>query len=123
MEEKCQCSASDRQMLKEVKARMPKEEELFDVAELFKVFGDTTRTKIIHVLLEQEMCVYHIAHILNMSQSSVSHQLRTLKQARLVKFRKEGQMVYYSLDDEHIRDLFAIAYSHITERKDAYARA
>jgi len=94
---------------------MPSEENLYDVAELFKVFGDTTRIKIICALFEAEMCVCDIANLLGMTQSAISHQLRVLKQARLVKYRREGKIVYYSLDDEHVRHIFNQGLAHINE--------
>ena len=94
---------------------MPKEETLYDLAELFKVFGDTTRVKILYALFAAEMCVCDIAALLNMSQSAISHQLRILKQARLVKFRRQGRVVYYSLDDEHVKQIFDQGLTHINE--------
>jgi ArsR family transcriptional regulator len=94
---------------------MPEEEYLYDLAELFKVFGDTTRIKILYALFASEMCVCDIASLINMTQSAVSHQLRVLKQARLVKYRKDGKVVYYSLDDEHIKHIFDQGLMHITE--------
>ena len=92
-----------------------KDEKLYDLADLFKVFGDTTRIKIIYALFEEEMCVCDIADLLNMTQSAISHQLRVLKQARLVKFRKEGKIVYYSLDDNHVNQIFNCGLCHIEE--------
>ena len=86
-----------------------------DIAEVFKVFGDTTRMKIISALLEAELCVGDIAEITNSTQSAISHQLRVLKQAKLVKFRKEGKIVYYSLDDEHVSEMYEMAKRHIEE--------
>jgi ArsR family transcriptional regulator len=94
---------------------MPQEELLYDLAELFKVFGDSTRTKILWALDEEEMCVCDIAYLLNMTQSAISHQLRVLKQAKLVKNRREGKIVFYSLDDEHIRQILEIGLIHIME--------
>ena len=95
---------------------MPPEEKLYDLADLFKVFGDSTRIKIICALFESEMCVCDIAYLLNMSQSAISHQLRVLKQARLVKRRREGKVVFYSLDDKHIERIFDQGLMHIDER-------
>lgn len=94
---------------------MPLSEELFDLAELFKIFGDTTRIKILYVLFESEMCVCDIAQVLGMTVSAISHQLRILKQARLVKFRKEGKSVFYSLADEHIKKIIDNGIEHINE--------
>jgi ArsR family transcriptional regulator len=98
-----------------VRQKMPQEEKLYDLAELFKVFGDTTRVKIISALFEAEMCVCDIAELLHMTQSAISHQLRVLRQARLVKHRKEGKIVFYSLDDEHIKNIFNQGLEHILE--------
>lgn len=111
----CSCSVIHEEVVNEVKNKMPEEELLFDLAEFFKVFGDSTRIKIMYVLFEHEMCVCDIAALLNMSQSAVSHQLRVLKQSRLVKYRKEGKVVYYSLDDEHIKDIVKEGLEHINE--------
>ena len=102
-------------LLKIVNDTMPEETELYDLAELFKVFGDTTRIKIICALFESEMCVCDLSCLLNMTQSAISHQLRVLKSARLVKFRREGKVVYYSLDDEHIKHIYDAGLNHISE--------
>lgn len=101
--------------VKEIKKEMPRDEILFDMAEFFKVFGDSTRMKIISSLLVSELCVGEIAEIVNSTQSAISHQLRVLKQAKLVKYRKEGKTVYYSLDDEHIKTIYQIGKEHIEE--------
>ena len=105
----------DAEKVNKVKSKMPKEELLFDMAETFKVFGDSTRMKIISALLEEELCVGEIANITNSTQSAISHQLRVLKQAKLVKVRKEGKIVYYSLDDEHVKKIYEIGKQHIEE--------
>ena len=102
-------------VVKRVLDKQPAEEELYDLAELFKVFGDTTRIKIICALFESEMCVCDLSVLLNISQSAISHQLRVLKSARLVKFRRAGKVIYYSLDDEHIKHIFDEGLRHITE--------
>ncbi|WP_394525827.1 ArsR/SmtB family transcription factor [Lacrimispora sp. JR3] len=94
---------------------MPKEQELFDLAEFYKVFGDPTRVKILYVLSQSEMCVCDIANLLGMGQSAISHQLRVLKQMRLVKFRREGKTVFYSLADGHIETILAQGMEHINE--------
>jgi type I restriction enzyme M protein len=93
----------------------PQEETLYDLAELFKVFGDSTRIKILWALDEAEMCVCDIAFLLNMTQSAISHQLRVLKQAELVKSRREGKIVFYSLEDEHVKQIFDQGLIHISE--------
>ncbi len=112
----CNCAVIHEDVVKKVKSNMPKDEKLYDLAELFKVFGDTTRVKILYALLEEEMCVCDIAALLGMTQSAISHQLRVLKAARLVKYRKEGKVVYYSLDDEHVKNIFDQGLEHISHR-------
>ncbi|KJR44189.1 Cadmium efflux system accessory protein [Desulfosporosinus sp. I2] len=99
---KCDCNVIHEEIVNMVKGKMPPEENLYNLAELFKAFGDTTRMRILWALAESEMCVCDIAVLSNMTVSAISHQLRVLKQARLVKYRKDGKIVYYSLDDEHI---------------------
>jgi len=110
-----ECSVIHNDVIKKVRNTMPSDDLIFDVAELFKVFGDSTRMKIICALLEEELCVCDIAAITNTTQSAISHQLRVLKQAKLVKYRKEGKVVYYSLDDEHVREIFMKGREHIEE--------
>ncbi len=112
---KCDCNFIHEDVVNRAREHMPAEEKLCDLAELFKVFGDSTRIKIIWALFESEMCVCDIAYLLGMSQSAISHQLRVLKQARLVKRRKEGKVAYYSLDDEHISLIFNQGMSHVNE--------
>lgn len=110
-----ECNVIHNDVIKKVKDTMPSDELIFDVAELFKVFGDSTRMKIICALLEEELCVCDIAAITNTTQSAISHQLRVLKQAKLVKYRKEGKVVYYSLDDEHVKEIFMKGREHVEE--------
>lgn len=98
-----------------VKINMPTDEFLFDMAELFKVFGDSTRMKIISALLNNELCVGELASITNTTSSAISHQLRVLKQAKLVKYRREGKTIFYSLDDDHVRQIYEIGEKHIEE--------
>ena len=111
----CTCLTIHEDVVDKIKKIMPQEETLYDLAELFKVFGDSTRIKILCVLFETEMCVCDIAAVLNMTQSAISHQLRVLKNARLVKYRKEGKVVYYSLDDLHVKQIFDQGLIHIKE--------
>lgn len=94
---------------------LPDDEVLYDLAELFRVFGDSTRIKILYALFESELCVGDIARLLNLTQSSVSHQLRLLKASKLVKFRREGKAVYYSLDDDHVRSIISLGMEHVEE--------
>lgn len=113
--DKCDCTVIHEDVVENVRKNMPDEEVLYDLAELFKVFGDSTRVKILWALDESEMCVCDIASVLNMTQSAISHQLRVLKQARLVKNRREGKVVYYSLDDNHVKAIFDQGLMHIKE--------
>ncbi len=113
--ERCSCDVIHEDVVNQVKAKMPQEETLYDLAEFFKVFGDSTRIKILWALDEAEMCVCDIAVLLNMTQSAISHQLRVLKQSSLVKFRKDGKIVYYSLNDDHVRQIFDQGLVHINE--------
>lgn len=113
--ERCYCEVIHEDVVDRVKDKMPQEEMLYDLAELFKVFGDSTRTRILWALDEAEMCVCDIAYLLNMTQSAISHQLRVLKQAKLVKNRREGKIVFYSLEDEHIKQIFELGLIHIGE--------
>lgn len=104
-----------QEVLQKVDEKMPPEEELQDLGDFFKVFGDTTRLKILYVLLCSEMCVYDIATLLGMSQSAISHQLRVLKQMDLVKNRREGKTIFYSLADSHIVTILSQGLDHIEE--------
>lgn len=104
-----------QEIVDRVNREMPAEETLFDLAELFKIFGDSTRIKILYVLFESEMCVCDIAKLLGMTQSAISHQLRSLKQSKLVKYRREGKTVFYSLADGHVRTILGQGMDHIME--------
>ena len=97
------------------KMEMPNEDELYDLAELFKVFGDSTRIKILFALFEAEMCVCDIAETLNMTQSAISHQLKILKQSKLVGNRRDGKSVIYFLADDHVRTIIFQGLNHIEE--------
>lgn len=112
----CNCNVIHEDVVKRVKETIPQEETLYDLADLFKTFGDSTRIKIICALFQSEMCVCDIAALLGMNQSAISHQLRVLKQARLVKYRKEGKVVYYSLDDDHVKGIFDQGLAHLNEK-------
>ncbi len=107
-----------RQRDKPVQGRMPEDEFLFDLADFFKVLGDTTRIKILKALSFSDMCVADIAALLEMTQSAISHQLRVLKQAHLVKFRREGKNIIYSLDDDHVEHIVAEGSIHLEHSKD-----
>ena len=103
------------QQLHNVLATLPKPELLYELSELFKIFGDSTRIQILSLLLRAELCVGEISSLLNLSPSAISHQLRILRQARLVRYNKVGKEVYYSLDDDHIQKIFDSGLEHITE--------
>ena len=111
----CEITIIHEDVVKEVKKIMPKDDEIYDLAEFFKVFADSTRMKIIYALMENELCVCDLANIVNTTQSAISHQLKILRQSKLVKFRKEGKVVYYSLDDEHISQIVKKGREHIEE--------
>lgn len=113
--ERCDCVEIHEDLLRIVDEKMPDEEELYDLAELFKVFGDSTRIRILFVLFEAEVCVCDLAQTLNMTQSAVSHQLRILKQNKLVKSRREGKSIFYSLADGHVRTIIDQGREHIEE--------
>ena len=102
-------------LISSVGADLPDEEMLYDLAELFRIFADSTRIKILYVLFESEMCVCDIAQVLGMTQSAISHQLRLLKQSKLVKFRRDGKTIYYSLADEHVRTIIGMGMEHLCE--------
>lgn len=112
----CDCDVIHADVVDKVKKKMPDEEELYNLSDFFKVLGDSTRAKIIWALDESEMCVCDIAVLLNMTKSAISHQLRSLKQANLVKYRKEGKIVFYSLADDHVKDIFEKGLDHIREK-------
>ena len=107
------------ELLSIVREKMPEETELYDLAELFKVFGDSTRIRILFVLFETEVCVCDLAQALNMTQSAISHQLKILKQSKLVKSRREGKSIFYSLADDHVRTIIAQGREHIEEGPEA----
>lgn len=113
--EKCEVVEVHEDLLKIVRDTMPEETELYDLAELFKVFGDSTRIRILFVLFEAEVCVCDLAQALNMTQSAISHQLKILKQNKLVKARREGKSIFYSLADSHVRTIIDQGREHIEE--------
>ena len=111
----CEEDIVHESVVEKVRAALPDEDLLADVAELFKVFGDSTRTRILSALFEAELCVCDIASLLGMTKSAVSHQLRILRQTKVVKNRKQGKEVYYSLDDDHISRIYKMALEHLKE--------
>ncbi len=111
----CEFMHVHQEIVDKVEKVLPDEQQLLDLSEFFKVFGDSTRIKILYVLSQSEMCVCDIATLLQMGQSAISHQLRVLKQMRLVKFRRDGKTVFYSLSDDHIQTILAQGMEHISE--------
>ncbi len=105
-------------ILKKVKEELPKDEILSDLSDLFKLFGDTTRIKILYSLFESELCVCAIAELLGMTQSAISHQLRVLRDANLVGNRREGKTIYYFLSDDHVRTIIAQGFDHLIEERE-----
>lgn len=111
----CQEETVHEDAVESVRTQLPPDELLYDLAELFKIFGDSTRIKILYALLERELCVCDIAKLMDVTQSAVSHQLRVLKSSKLVKFRRDGKTVYYSLADEHVIRILSQGMEHIEE--------
>lgn len=114
----CDCDVIHADLVESAKKKMPEENELYDLSDFFKVLGDSTRAKIIWALDESEMCVCDLAVLLNMTKSAISHQLSSLKQADLVKNRKEGKVVFYSLTDDHVKEIFEKGLEHIREKRE-----
>ncbi len=111
----CDVTEVHQELLAGVAEKLPGEERLSEVAELFKIFGDPTRIRILYVLFEAEVCVCDLAEILQMSQSAISHQLRILKGSKLVKNRREGKSIFYSLADDHVRTIISQGMEHVCE--------
>lgn len=117
-QEKVPCCGQEifhEDLIASVERDLPEDEVLYDLAELFKMFADSTRVKILYALFESELCVCDIAKVLNLTQSAVSHQLRILKGGKLVKYRREGKVVFYSLADDHVRSIIEMGMDHISE--------
>ena len=117
MEEQ-ECEVLHEETVQNVKKQMLDEDILFDVSDFFKMLGDSTRAKIMWALDRHEMCVCDLAALLGMTKSAISHQLKTLREANLVKLKKEGKNVIYTLDDDHVKDIFEKALEHVLERKE-----
>ncbi len=113
--ERCELMHVHQDIVDRVNQQMPEDEILFDLAELFKIFGDSTRIKILYLLFESEMCVCDIAQLLKMTQSAISHQLQVLKKSKLVKYRRDGKTVFYSLADGHVRTIIDQGMEHVAE--------
>ncbi|QIB67958.1 helix-turn-helix transcriptional regulator [Aminipila butyrica] len=114
--DRCDCNTIHEEVVNDVREHMPEEDTLLDLADIFKVFSDSTRVKILYALFRAEMCVCDIAVLLGTTKSSISHQLRILKQVKLVKYRKDGRVVYYSLADEHVKSIFKEGLIHVCEK-------
>jgi ArsR family transcriptional regulator len=112
----CDCDVIHAEVVEKVRHYMPEEEVLYDLADFFKVFGDSTRIKILWALDREEMCVCDLAVLLNMTKSAISHQLKSLRQEKLVKYRRDGKNAFYSLQDEHVKNILEIGLEHIEER-------
>ena len=113
----CSCTIIHENILNKVRGEMTDDGHLFKIAELFKAMDDPTRLKIINAIMLSEMCVCDIAALLNMNQPAISHHLKVLRQAQLIKYRREGKIVYYSLDDEHVELLFRQGLAHVLDKK------
>ena len=111
----CDCATINEELVKKVSKKMPKDERFYDLADLFKMYADSTRVRIIWALSQEELCVCDIAVLLGMTKSAISHQLKSLRLANLVKYRKSGKEVYYSLADNHVKDIFEKGFKHIHE--------
>lgn len=114
--EQCRTCQYNLQILDKLKNEIPEEDTISRLSEVFKIFGDNTRIRILWALFDKELCVYDIAEALGMSQSAISHQLRTLKQARLIKARRDGKNSFYSLDDDHVKRIIEQVLIHVTEK-------
>lgn len=114
----CDCNIIHQEIVNKTLQKMPKPELFNKLAEFFKIIGDPTRTKILFALDQNEMCVCDIANVLNMSKSSISHQLATLRKSGIVKCRREGKEVYYTLDDDHVKQVFEVGIEHIEHKEE-----
>ncbi|MDD7312642.1 MAG: metalloregulator ArsR/SmtB family transcription factor [Clostridiaceae bacterium] len=111
----CQQEHRHPEHIEAVRRLMPDDDSLYDLSEVFRVFGDSTRIRILYALFESELCVCDLATLLGLTQSAVSHQLRILKDAKLVKFRREGKSIFYALDDDHVRAILSLGMEHLSE--------
>ena len=116
-EEIGECEIIHEDIVNQVKSTFPKDEMIFDLADFYKIFGDTTRVKILYALDKSELCVCDISALLGMSVSAVSHQLRTLRESDLVRTKRQGKVIYYSLADEHVKSILECGIEHISELK------
>lgn len=116
-EDNCECEIIHEELVNKVKSTFPKDEMIFDLADFYKIFGDTTRVKILYALDKSELCVCDISALLGMSVSAVSHQLRTLRESDLVRTKRQGKVIYYSLADDHVKSILECGIDHISELK------
>ena len=116
IDNKCDCIPLNPELIEYVKKNMPDFDDVMELGDFFKVMGDSTRLQILMALFSSEFCVSDLSNLLNMSQSAISHQLKVLRTSKLVKQRRDGRVIYYSLDDEHIKTILDMAYAHIIER-------
>ncbi len=114
----CDCNIVHKEMVEDTLSKMPNTEMLHNLADFFKIMGDSTRCKLLFALLQNEMCVCDLANVLSMTKSSISHQLSKMKDVGLVKCRKSGKTVYYSLDDNHIFEIFQVGIEHINHKRE-----
>lgn len=114
------CAHNHHDLLEKVKYELPTDELISDLSDMFKIYGDMTRLKILYALFEEEMCVCAIAELIGMTQSAVSHQLKVLRDANLVAPRRDGKTIYYSLADDHVRSIIEMGYEHITEEREEH---
>lgn len=110
----CQQECIHPAHIEEVRRLMPDVDSLYDLSEVFRVFGDSTRIRILYALFESELCVCDLVTLLGLTQSAVSHQLRILKDAKLVRFRREGKSIFYALDDDHVRSILSLGMEHLS---------
>jgi len=113
----CEEYCADSETVEKIKTALPDEDDLYDLADLLRIFGDSTRVRILYALFDGEVCVCDIADALGMTLSAISHQLRILKSARLIKFRREGKTVCYSLADDHVKTILGVGMEHVKEKK------
>ena len=116
LENHCDCKPKNIELVKQVKDNMPAFDDIMDLSDFFKIMGDSTRLQLLMSLQQSEMCVSDLANVLNMTKSAVSHQLKTLRVSKLIKSRKEGKTVIYSLDDAHVHEVLAKSIEHIKEK-------
>ena len=116
IENRCDCEPQNVELVNKARKKMPEYDEISDLSDFFKVMGDSTRLQLLMALQLDEFCVSDLSYLLNMTRSAISHQLKALKVAKLIKSRKEGKIVYYSLDDDHVREVLEKSFEHVKEK-------